>query len=464
MVFRLDLGPLAAFQRRYFWATFSSGITIYTEGVAILALLTEEALHPAMVVPLILVIVAQYRVVRQPVRLLISNRLIRSYRTFLLLALAYVGLLTMGGRNPHPFAGAAVGAFFLLLMTWPIALGILAVRRVRPKLQGLANPETLVSFLTFSTRERLAVKLRSFRGDRLRGATPWLIAAVTLAVGGLAGGVVLNVLDVKLGHGRASNPLFRACLMGATWLFYRGLRQAQLRGSELQQQDPRPPVLLLREFADDALKMQRVSTGAPRMTLERVLTWELDRIGPATSIGRPGERLPPLGASRDYISHGDWKTPVAKLIERAGSLVFVLGESESLLWEFRTAAAAHCNQRTIVIVPPLRDRDELRHRWSTFVLATKGIIGQGVPAMLPDEPVLGFFLVGDDVVTIVGRKRNHHNYQLAIRLWGCLLSLCPTSAGDVEALLTQRMPIVSMSPAARIRARRTFVERSKLAS
>ena len=74
--------------------------------------------------------------------------------------------------------------------------------------------------------------------------------------------------------------------------------------------------------------------GAP--TFEHFVAAELNRIGPVVAIGRPGEGLQPLGASRDYLADPDWRRAVGMTIADAALVVFILGDSESLLWEFRT--------------------------------------------------------------------------------------------------------------------------------
>ena len=56
----------------------------------------------------------------------------------------------------------------------------------------------------------------------------------------------------------------------------------------------------------------------PGRSFEHFFTRELDRIGPTISVGRPGERLAPLGASRDYLDSPDWKsavgTPISSMV------------------------------------------------------------------------------------------------------------------------------------------------------
>ncbi len=49
------------------------------------------------------------------------------------------------------------------------------------------------------------------------------------------------------------------------------------------------------------------------------------------AFGYSREFLPPLGASRSYISSG-WQTEVARKVETAGIICIAVGKSTSLLW------------------------------------------------------------------------------------------------------------------------------------
>ena len=82
MTIKLGLAPAIALQKRISQAAIFTGSMIYLEGVAALALLTEQVLSVAALIPIVLVMGAQFRVVRRPVRLLVRDRLVASYRLF----------------------------------------------------------------------------------------------------------------------------------------------------------------------------------------------------------------------------------------------------------------------------------------------------------------------------------------------------------------------------------------------
>jgi hypothetical protein len=172
------------------------------------------------------------------------------------------------------------------------------------------------------------------------------------------------------------------------------------------------------------------------------------------AIGRPGERLQPLGASRDYLTGGDWQSAVTATIGDAALVVFVLGASESLLWEFRKTIETHGKRRTLIVVPPLRDRAELARRWSGFVQASIDLLGADFPSQLPARSVLAIGFAGDDPVMMVSDERarsralllrNRSDYRLVFRLFGRLLREDIASPADLKAFLEKTIPIVGES-------------------
>jgi hypothetical protein len=325
-----------------------------------------------------------------------------------------------------------------------------AARSLGSRLAAVENPRVLMTCLSFDPGERIAVRVRSLGGDRIRWVAPWLTAALALAASGLTLALLLTTLGFNVSGG---GGIAQIASLIALWVFYRTMRHAKPRASELRKRDARPPVLILRQFRDDTLMLGRLSFGTGP-SFEHSIAGELDRMGPTISIGRPGERLPPLGASRDYLADADWKHAVGTLIEEAAVVVFLLGRSESLLWEFTTTVTTGGKHKTLVIVPPLPDRAELARRWEHFIQATADVVGTAWPRELPKEPVLALFFAGDDAVMITGSERDRSrpffaqsapDYVLALRLFRAILEANPASARDVATFLAAHMPIARVS-------------------
>src|SRR5262249_33611427 len=85
------------------------------------------------------------------------------------------------------------------------------------------------------------------------------------------------------------------------------------------------PVVYLRSFQDDDPRGGEAT--------ERELGSIFATLGPVVAIGRPGEGLPPLGATRVYVDNDRWQTVAADLIGRAGAIIFRVGATAGLRWE-----------------------------------------------------------------------------------------------------------------------------------
>lgn len=163
----------------------------------------------------------------------------------------------------------------------------------------------------------------------------------------LAGGVV--VLPVAYFVLRYSRP--RAA---------RGAAQA-LRA------DWRRPVLYLRGFGDDpdAAAVDKLP-GASLYGLisihsrEERLIGALGAFGPVVAVGRPGERLPHLGAARFYLPGDDWQSGVLRLMELSQLIVLRLGDGEGVWWEVDQARATQPPGKLVLLIPG--DRPDLTAR------------------------------------------------------------------------------------------------------
>lgn len=150
-------------------------------------------------------------------------------------------------------------------------------------------------------------------------------------------------------------------------------RLAALDGVRQRVVDQRPWLLYLRSFADDDAKV--VTRGSSRHTVverallrvrerfEVVITWHLWRHGPVVGVGRPRERLPRLGAAREYLDDGAWRAGVERFLAGARAVVVVLGHSDGLAWELEAVRRTGVMDRTVLLVPPIPAL-ELPGRWA----------------------------------------------------------------------------------------------------
>jgi hypothetical protein len=119
---------------------------------------------------------------------------------------------------------------------------------------------------------------------------------------------------------------------------------------------------------------------------EQNLTEVLSEIGPVVAIGRPGEKLPPLGAARLYVCGDDWQTEVRSLLADPALVVLRLGSTEGFHWEVRHVFE-NLNPQRVLIDIPIKDS-----HWQQFSDFSNSILPVRLPARKPNAR----FLVFDD--------------------------------------------------------------------
>lgn len=142
-------------------------------------------------------------------------------------------------------------------------------------------------------------------------------------------------------------------------LFRRSRRHEAVSAAQAMADDPRPPVLYLRSFQDDGSVllddqglpgMQALTRAASPVSSEEELARILEQIGPVVAIGKPGEKLPELGAARLYVSHEDWQAVVGVLMRQAALVVVRVGKSPGVLWEIGQALTQIPRERLALVM------------------------------------------------------------------------------------------------------------------
>jgi hypothetical protein len=176
-------------------------------------------------------------------------------------------------------------------------------------------------------------------------------------------------------------------LVGATVLFRCGQATMQPSGDELMASDKRRPMLLLRSFADESMSIAE----APNMALtwgqlsslarmEESIADQLRPFGPLVAIGKPGEALPQLGASRNYYSDADWQDAALALMRDALLIVVIAGVSPGLRWELEAIARAGHQSKLLVVIP----EPHRRRRWDVITQELRDVPGfDGLPHEVP---------------------------------------------------------------------------------
>ena len=161
--------------------------------------------------------------------------------------------------------------------------------------------------------------------------------------------------------------------------FNHGRKLTVLSAETLISQDTRPPVLYLRSFNDDVraasiphesavsnFLQMLVGTTFSMRTEEEEIASVMSSIGPFIAIGKPGEKLPQLGAARTYLasnlnserlqkpqdtSYEDWQEAITHFMSAARLVVLRLGEGEGFWWEVQRACELVPPEKLLILIP-----------------------------------------------------------------------------------------------------------------
>jgi hypothetical protein len=202
-------------------------------------------------------------------------------------------------------------------------------------------------------------------------------------------------------------------------------RLGAIHARQLMLRDPRPPVLYLRAFGDDRLKLWTATFGrlslverfTPRRfdSFEQVLVRHMARYGPVIAVNPPKTKLAPLGAARETIDSPDWQSVVARWMTEARLIVFVTPPNQvtgGLMWELDTVSARGLWDKALIVVPPVR-ADKLRDRWQQFWAERPGWPFT-VPGLIADPQALALAFRGDQWQVTTAERRTEWSYGAAL--------------------------------------------------
>lgn len=205
----------------------------------------------------------------------------------------------------------------------------------------------------------------------------------------------------------------------SAWLWTVSSRMRQSGAVEVLREDGRPPILLLRAFAHDGLKVDSLDANSIRPTVETIIVNCVSNYGPVVAIGRPGEKLPPLGAARFWVDDEHWQQAVLQLLPVCQQVVLVMGKSPNssgLAWEVGQILSAKTEARIWIVVPPRRE-DWIRLRWEEYAL----LAGGRFPEYTPGAVLIAFEPNGPGRVHRVG-KSWYRGYVRSDRVYSSVLA------------------------------------------
>jgi hypothetical protein len=239
---------------------------------------------------------------------------------------------------------------------------------------------------------------------------------------------------------------------GAT-LLRRAEQMMQTTVTEARSDDPRPPILFLRSFLDDDTQLPEPDVGLygekepRRVGFEISIADQLRRFGPLIAIGKPGEGLSRLGASRQYFSDDEWQAAIHRWMDESRLVVVMVGLTRGVTWEIAQLLARGHMGKVIFVFPP---RGEAYDGIGTEARARRlAIIRQSLEAtpvgailgQVPFERLIALHMRGGGIVAMHSHDESEFDYELAIELaaYGLLGDETPEPAPNQTSKTPERL-------------------------
>jgi hypothetical protein len=240
----------------------------------------------------------------------------------------------------------------------------------------------------------------------------------------LTGKPTLGVAEIWMSFLESTEELPQLVLLIGVLLLARALwrfgRRLNLRHrNEIILKD-KPPVLLLRSFTDDVAgipsNMLIPRLFRRRKRLEETIGEQLTGAGPFVAIGRPGERLPQLGASRLYLGDSEWQAVVESYIARSDFIIMIAGKTHWVQWELANVLKQDRIAALLVVFPRITEPDR-NERWQNLKAAFGDTSWSAAMERVDIARALAVFIAADrGIVVVKSRKANQSDYEMALRV------------------------------------------------
>jgi hypothetical protein len=194
----------------------------------------------------------------------------------------------------------------------------------------------------------------------------------------------------------------------------------------------KPPVLLLRSFTDDVAgipsNMLIPRLFRRRKRLEEMIGKQLTSAGPFVAIGRPGERLPQLGANRLYVDDSEWQAVVQSYIAQSDLIIVIAGKTHWVQWELANVLKQDRIAGLLIVFPRITEVDR-NERWQNLKPAFCDTSWSAAMERVDIAGALAVFIAADlGIVVIKSRKANESDYETALRVATYLMRPRPSPA------------------------------------
>lgn len=159
--------------------------------------------------------------------------------------------------------------------------------------------------------------------------------------------------------------------------------------------DSKAPILFLRPFEIDQLYVSNRHFLSKRKfsikSYEELLKKAVKNLGPFVAIGKPGDKLAPLGAARAYVDDDNWQETVIKLFKKAKLVLIFIDESEGVLWELENAIKYLPPDKVILCLPLNRRGDKLdKEKYKDFLKNHHSIFASTLPESIGEAQFIYF--------------------------------------------------------------------------
>jgi hypothetical protein len=195
-------------------------------------------------------------------------------------------------------------------------------------------------------------------------------------------------------------------------------RHYVLRADRVLELDNRRPILFLRSFADDKVRLwgKGIYGKLRRRTIDEAIKRFAERLGPFIAIANPNTKLPRLGAAQTYFSNETWQNAIARWVQMAQMIVMVAGRTEGLRWELDHIFSNEGQAKLVIFLPPaLRKDSVVAARWFTEHFSHSRY-GQDLSAIDPRRVIgIAFREDGLFVVETQRIRRREVDYLVALQ-------------------------------------------------
>jgi hypothetical protein len=334
------------------------------------------------------------------------------------LSVQLIGLgVAIGGADPF-----LVTNWYVFVLTGS-AIVWAAGRFIRPAGVGLARNRAVLSG---SRRVRVALLMSLASAMAIAGMLELVFYGLSQAEPSAVAVASGSPLPSQADAGIAAFTGIMLIAMGAV-VSRHARRLASVQARRLMMRDSRPPVLYLRSFGDDALKLWTATLGRPSLierfafrrfdAFEEVIVRHLSLRGPVIALNPPGTKLAPLGAARETLDADGWQSVIADWMERCALIVFVAPPglvTPGLTWELERISDHRHWDKTLILVPPV-PAGLLQGRWQAFLHACTGLWPFTVPPSVEGPGPLALTFKNSTWTVITADRQNEWSYSAALK-------------------------------------------------